>query len=905
LHLKDLTLRGFKTFADKTTLFFDPSPSVTAIVGPNGCGKSNVVDALRFVLGEQSMKELRGESLEEVIFAGSSGRKALSLAEVSILIDNSDQRLKSDYKEIMIKRRVFRSGESEFYINKNLCRLKDIKELFMDTGIGDGAYSIVNQGQVDSLLSSKPEDRRQVFEEAAAIGKYRFRKRAAERRLIGTEQNLLRINDLKGEIRDNLALLEVQAEKAKEYLALKGQLKTLEIGLGKKLLRSLEDKKKVFVSRINDLKALTSGSEAVTLKEEEDRTRIKDRLKDIDRGIESSRQGIASSRVSLEEAKGKINVGRERSSQLEERSLELKKELEKLGAFLSLKEKKLKEKEEALKAFTGRLKDPKALLGDAKKALDEINRKTEEALRNWNSLKNPIHEKDIEISSAKHGLKEIELALGFAEETASKDKAFFDNLKGLKEDILALEKEMEGLDGISWELKNSIISRKDAIFNKIDVEIEILQKNISLKQEQVKELARRRDEKKAGLIALESSSVEMSDMFNELQSRMAAHSAEKERAIASLAEARLNSSNFDDELARKQEEAGAAGGDLAQAKDALKDKKGEIDSLKLRLEGTLKEIEDCEALAPRLTAEEKALEAKLQELIAEKASKQEKLEALEEKIRSMTSRDRTVRDELTKEEVGLAKIEGELNAVIMLMEQEYQLTGEEVLKSDVPEASNTSRAKEEIESLKGRIRDLGPVNLLAVEEYDASKERLSFIETQYGDLVSARDNLNSLIRDLDSEAKQKFLSTISEVNSRFSELFSTLFEGGEARIELGEGDPLEAGIEILARPSGKKWLNISLMSGGEKALTAIAILFSLMKINPSPFCFMDEVDAALDEINTIRFGKLLKEYSSSMQVVVITHSKRTMASAGTMYGVTMEEPGISKLVSMKLVKVAD
>ncbi|MCX5749825.1 MAG: AAA family ATPase [Candidatus Saganbacteria bacterium] len=905
MRLKELTLRGFKTFADKTSLLIDSPPSITAIVGPNGCGKSNVVDALRFVLGEQSMKDLRGESLEDVIFAGSSGRKALSLAEVSIVIDNSDRRLKTDYSEIQIKRRVFRSGESEFYINKNLCRLKDIKELFMDTGIGNGAYSIVNQGQIDSILSSRPEDRRQVFEEAAAIGKYKFRKRAAERRLIGTEQNLLRINDLRGEIKDNLSSLETQAEKAREYLDLKERLMALEIGLGKKLLRSLEEKRNGFLARIDDLKKKTSGSEAVTLKEEDDRSKIRNKLKEIDALIDAARSEISRLRGSFEEAKGSINVGKERISQLTERISEIKKENEKIGTLLGAKLQKLDIKEKEIGSFLDRQKDPKFLLDEAKKTLDEVNKKTEDALRNWSSLKNPIHEKDIELSSKRHSLKEIALAVNFTEETISKDKAFLDNLRGLKEDIMSLEKEMEGLSGVSEDIKRSIISRKDAIFKKIDMEIGVLEKNISDKKAHLEMILIQREQEKDSLSRLESSSLEMSDMFRELEKKTADLNLEKEKAIAALAETRLNCSNFDDTSKQKRDEIESIRAETSAAESDIKDKGSEIISLSERLIAAQKEIDGCEAILPKFAGEEKVIEAKLQALLSEKAAKQAKLEALEEKIRSMTGEERVVRDELAKEEVGLAKIEGELNAIAMLMEQEYQLSCGQVLESELPEAPNASRAKEEIETLKSGIRAIGPVNLLAVEEFEASKERLSFIETQYNDLVSARGNLNSLIRDLDGEARQKFSAMISDVNRYFSEIFTSLFEGGEARIELAPGDVLEAGIDIMARPSGKKWLNISLMSGGEKALTAIAILFSLMKINPGPFCFMDEVDAALDEINTIRFGKLLKEFSSNMQAVVITHSKRTMASAGTLYGITMEEPGISKLVSMKLVKVAD
>ncbi len=1070
MYLKELTLKGFKTFADKTTLTFDPAPSITAIVGPNGCGKSNVIDALRFAIGEQSMREIRGDSLEEMIFAGSSAKKALSLGEVAMVMDNSDGRLKADYSEVQIRRRVFRSGESEFYINKNLCRLRDIKELFLDTGVGDGAYSIVNQGQVDAILSSKPEERRALFEEAAKISTYKFKKRAAERRLIATEQNLLRVNDLKNEIAENIASLEIQAQKALEFQNIKEKLKTLEISLSKRQLQYLSDKKTVLVQKIEELKGQTIGAEGVAAKEEEERQKVKNDIKEIESAVDVARNEMNAKRIQFEETKSRINVGNERLLQLGERLVNLDQEKERAlvnltsrisaaslldsfgdgfntesllagtydleGLLVSRKEGLCAVSSEAesasreLASVTSRIEELKKSSGVSKERLsqlseraeslrdeisrlegqlqssgqkleeyrnilaeykeqhrqsqehmsgagqifDSINRKIEESLKMWNSLKNPVLERELELTDKKHAISEIDLSIRFAKENLDKDVQFFDNLNGLKEDMKVLESELIGMEGVSSELKQRILGRKGQIIEKIDVELSALGRIIEEQKAKLSVLESRKSEEEGLLNGIQSSFSEASSQYSILEKRMSELTAEKEAAIAKLAETKAVFGTFEQglkertsaverassdmtsltsEKERKEKELSGIdsrkaeasrlieeiekelpGAEMRQAEltvrnnelssrkasverlisvleqislvvHELKAKMAESENISARIASTKEEIAGLESSLPEISLKEKELGSSVEDLIAKKASLETKAEALEEKIRQLTSEDRGIRDALSKEEVNLAKIEGELSSIEALMMQEYQLSVQDILASAVEEASNMAKSKDEVESLKNAIRELGPVNLLAVEEFEAAKERMSFIETQYNDLISARDNLNTLIRQLDGEAKEKFMSTIEEVNVYFSEIFGTLFEGGEARIELAEGDPLEAGIEIVAKPLGKKWINLSLMSGGEKALTAISILFALMRKNPSPFCFMDEVDAALDEINTIRFAKLLKDFSERTQIIVITHSKRTMSVANNLYGITMEEPGISKLVSMKLVKVAD
>lgn len=905
MHLKNLSLRGFKSFADKTTLELDPSPFMTAIVGPNGCGKSNIVDSIRFVIGEQSAKELRGDELEHVIFAGTNIRKPLSMAEVSILLDNSDFKLKTDYSEVLIKRRFFRSGESEFYINKNICRLKDIRELFLDSGIGDSGYSIISQGQIDSIISSKPLDRRAIFEEAAAIQKYKFRKKASERRLISTEQNLLRINDLKEEIKTSLDILEKQAESAVKYKRLKDRLKALEVGLAKKQIKSINEKKDNILKKIEELKGKTAVSENFYLKEEEEASYLKKLIRSDESQIDLHRNEIESIKSEAQESKTKVSVENERVSQLKERLEILNLEKQKEESFRDLKKEKLSIKQRELSEFKEKHGQSQNYLELAQSTLEEINKKISESIAGWNSLKNPIFERDKEISSKKHSIAEIELTIKFKKETLLKDSAFLDNLKGLKEDIAILERDVISLEMVDEDLKKRISKRKSAIDEKITVEIAFIEKNIS---EQKIEIEKMEGEKKlndSSLRDLENNISEMNMQYQALEQKMNELSKEKEKAIASLAESKMAYANFKEYYGQKKSELENAETELAEYELIICNKEKEINSIISRINTAKAQINEISKNIPFLEDKEKSLHKLLQDNIDGKSKKQAQLEILENKLKSVSSEDRSYRDLLSKEEIALAKADSETDLIHSLMEQEYQLSINEIEHFIAAEISSISSCRSEIEGIKNEINAIGPVNLLADKEFETQRERFSFIENQFKDLVSARDNLNSLIRELDNVAKDKFLETISIVNGYFAGLFGALFEGGEAKISIEDGDPLEAGIDIIAKPGGKKWINLSLMSGGEKSLTALAILFSLLKTTPSPFCFMDEVDAALDEINTLRFTKMLKEFSGTTQIIVITHSKRTMSAVNTLYGVTMEEPGISKIVSMKLVKVAD
>ncbi|MFA5113191.1 MAG: AAA family ATPase [Candidatus Margulisiibacteriota bacterium] len=742
MFLKSLTLRGFKTFADATEIEFGPEARITAVVGPNGCGKSNVMDATRWVLGEDNPRHLRVAALSDIIFAGTSKRKPLSMAEIALLFDNSSGKLPVPFSEVVIKRRTFREGESEFYINKNLCRLKDIKDLLLDTGLGEGTYSIITQGQVDAILSSKGEDRRAVFEEAAGINKYKTRKLNAEKKLIAAEQNLLRINDLKVEVGEHLITLEEQARRAQEYLKVQSEVKEIEIGLIKKLVGSLLEKKFKLEEELAQARQASAAKVAAEQQSEAELVALKEQLRALEVQIEEQT-------VQLDSEKDRL-----RDAELNRRFLE------------------------------GELQREEGLLAGLTAKQAELQQKIEE-------------------------LKRRQAGGG---ETAAGDQPLGVSVRQLIGEAHRLMATLAGIAAFfGLESSFQVVGRKDldATYN---LQIELL-------------------------------------------------AGEQQRTAAELERTRFGLQAHQSELS------GAAAAESAgSAKSVLLDRIGEL----------------------------KSEREKINQRIAQ----------LEEAIRQQEKEERAKGETTTALEIGLAKIEGEMLGLTEKLSSEYSLTLPE-LESLPYAVTNVGKARSDVEEGKRRLRALEPVNLLAIEEFEKTKERLSFIEAQLADLAAARENLKNLILELDQRAEDNFVKTMEQLSVVFSETFAKLFAGGEAKINLAPGvSVLEADIEISVRPSGRRWLPLTLLSGGERSLSAIAILFSLMKIRPSPFCFLDEVDAALDEANIGRFTEMLKDFSAATQIIVITHNKRTMAAADNIYGVTMEEPGVSKVISMKLTEAA-
>jgi len=845
LYIKTLSLRGFKTFADKTDIELAPTGGVCAIVGPNGCGKSNIVDSIRWVLGEQSSKSIRTENLEEVIFAGSNLRKPLSLAEVALLLENEDGLLPIEFSEVSIKRRVFRDSESEFFINKSPCRLKDIKDLFLDTGLGGGSYSIISQGQVDAILSSKPEDRRAIFEEAAGINKYKTRKSAAERKLLAAEQNLLRVSDLKSEVSQQLSTLEEQAQKASRYVELKARLKEVEIGLCKRQLGRFWELKAQLLSQIEEFKKQAEQNLAGQRQLEQQKLEMRQAIRDVEQKERDLRAGLAGEldaplkmqilnanaeladqKNALRDIEEKIRFAdfeidrNARSVQsLTERTRTLNCEIPGVTTFVESTRTKLRE-----------IKDRTAGLSSQKAGFEEEEERTLESIL---TLVKDIYAKLSGLSS------------GFAEK-------FLSGAEGPSDKSAAILSLGENIGGMLQELKNGTDT------------LEAL-------------LHRKRE-------------------FKEVAGEEAVHEADLRVELAAQ-EVRL--SNLKSEAERAVAEAGL----MIRGSELRREEIGQAEVEKNKLLEKINQAErEIGELDAQLSFSRSAVNQKLEELADQREKLENELDTLD---RSGGAGDgQAVNESILKAEIALAKLEGENLSVVNKLMEEYGMTAEEAQAAPY-EIASLAKAKEEIDTLRFSLRELEPVNLLAIDEFKRVSERVTFIDTQQADLVAAKDSLKTLVAELDARALESFLQTIETVNRNFQEIFASLFEGGEAKIVLGEGvDALSSGIEIIARPRGRKWLNLSLLSGGEKSLTAIAILFSLLKTHPSPFCFLDEVDAALDDANVRRFTKMLREFAKTIQMVVITHNKRTMEIADVIYGITMEEPGISKVISMKMSAVA-
>jgi len=1180
MYLKRLELQGFKSFADKTVLEF--MPGITTVIGPNGSGKSNVSDSIRWVLGEQSMKSLRGTKSLDIIFAGTQNRKSLGFAEASLVFDNTDGSLPIEYTEVIITRKIYRSGETGYYINKVPCRLKDVLELFMDTGIGKDGYSIIGQGKIDEILSNKSEDRRHIFEEAAGIVKYRTRKQESEKKLEHTKLNLLRINDILTEIENTIEPLKMQSEKAKKYLNLKEELKSIEIGLFihniekyKTNLEEIVKDEEIFKNQLEEEE--DSMSKAKALKEE-----LKINIEQITNQIEEMSNIGFESQKEIEMLNSDINVANTRIANNKENNLRYESEIEDLNIKLSelreeIKQKEekkdnlrqnkekfeveLKEKEEELAKITQKLskkeleiethkqkveenidkkyelqanintqeincenyeKRQRQIINeisgyvseldgtrlrkediakefyeiDSKrnqvlKILEEVNKKREDSNRkikeyelNINNLSNEMRMKDsrlkflIETEKEKEGyiksvksllkdcenIKElgqgmhgvlanvievpsqyqtaIEMCLGASlqnvvtetEQDAKKlveylrknnlgrasflpissvkgrklDKikvsesgyigiaselikfnkkyeqiitnllgrtVIVDNMetaikvakqngytfriitidgdvinpsgaitggsiakktvnilgrgreieklekevKKLKEKILSLEKEkqeyilsieevIEESNALEKELQEIDITyatQKQKVIA-IDENIEKIENRLNkIKQEQ-KEL----EEQKEGSIKqkeiIEDEIVKLNIQTEELTkiiSEFAKLNKDNQKYVDDLnfdiTNLKISVSSFDDSETSIEEMKERINLDIENANKSIDNKKMQIEEI-IQDNFNLEElIQETKGKIEKVKDDVKNSGHKIEFLKQDRMDKNEILNEQEENISSKFTTIEDLKGQIVKIEVKKTKLEDDINDIIGKMWEEYELTPNTAGEYKKPD--NVALTQKKVNHLRTDIRNLGSVNVDSIEEYKQTKDRYDFMCEQRVDLEDTMNKLRKIITDMTVTMKDQFKAKFDVINKNFGDVFRELFGGGNATLTLAdEENILECGIDINVQPPGKKLQNMMLLSGGEKAFTAIAILFAILKINPAPFCVLDEIEAALDDVNVYRFADYLRKFANNTQFLVITHRKGTMEVADTVYGVTMEESGISKLLSMKL-----
>ncbi len=974
MYLKRIETLGFKSFADKTIINY--TPGVTGVVGPNGSGKSNVVDAVRWVLGEQSIKQLRGGStMTDVIFSGSKSRAPHNYAYVTLVLDNKDRFIDVDYNEIEITRKVFRSGESEYLLNGTKCRLKDVSDIVMDSGLGKESFNIISQDKVQALLNSKPEDRRYIFEEAAGVLKYRKRKESAERKLKTTDENLNRVTDILGELENQIEPLRVQSENAQKYLEAKSDLEEVEIALLAHEIYELTSEYESIKKNCDMLNESIVESTNLEYSKEKEMEDLKVTLKDIDSKLESYNNDFISLNDMLNNAKSEKKLFDERrkysgentqvienKNKLQDMLIDVNDKINKIGtdlndlnALKSSLESKLEDLESNKKLVVDKVANVKQEYSICEKRVVEemykinaFERQNDNKLFSGVSavLNNPKLKGIINIISelvrvdVKYA-KAIDIALA-----SSSQFVVCESKKSAKEAIEYLNKTKRGratflpLDNINASTTNYDFSKHDDVYGFASDFIEVDSKYNKVISSLVGQIVIAKDldtatkffekEKKFRIITLNGEvvnprgSITGGSRSKDAGVFSARYEYEKSKSIVKELENKLdeireldveyksNLSSFDDQIYKLKVEIMQVGESINIKNSSLNDYETQKQSISFELSSLSsitdkKEDEEEKRILDSIGNFQNMineLTSKMNSLKFEKGDKLASQEVLADEFKAISSKIKDDKKQLNILEVKISRTDVKLENNLLRLSEEYSLTFEKAFE-DFHLSMEVEDARTRVKTLKSRINAIGFVNVNAIEEYKVVNERYTFLNDQKNDILEAKEELLATIEELDKTMTKKFKETFTDVSLQFAKMFSQLFGGGNASLSLTDpGDLLNTGIEISAQPPGKKLQHLTLLSGGEKALSTLVLLFAILKVRPVPFCILDEVEAALDEANLARFAKFLGEFSSSIQFIIITHRKVTMENADVLYGVTMQESGVSKLVSVQLREAA-
>ncbi len=906
-----MELYGFKSFADKTQISFEPG--ITVIVGPNGCGKSNVVDAIKWVLGEKQAKNIRGEKMEDIIFAGTENRKQLSLSEVFVTIDNTGRVLDFESDSVTVGRRIFRDGESEYLINKSPVRLKDVEKLFMDTGIGKSSYSVMEQGKMDLILSTRPEDRRYIFEEAAGISKYKYQKKESLKKLTETSDNLDRINDIIKEIEREKDFKSKQAETTKVYLSLRNELSDLDIKINcirhqdlvKRENKLLDDINRQNMERekISARVSTTSADNEVDEKRKNDLQHqlfelekrlhaYKIRVEDIDAKTEKNRGRIAEEQELRKGVEAKIvertgNLERllEEKVKSEQSGVDIGRKIEddrqKLAAFFTTRKRKIESihaSRDSIEEKKRGIKDTEKDLAGLRALLEEVIRKLVDAIEKRKAelegseaervlVRNSIDER---MAAVEQGLRGAVNALeeGRTEDALSALRSV--DMASLRRDIEKFESYEDGFRSILFD-KTGIHAEKEGLDRRI--------------QGRIDDIDRFRSEIASLEAHIQHEQTELEDvnqMITRVEKDLSRNETERDWIEKHLQSLGAQITDFRKQIEGYREEIARTEKKIDELDSEIREWDQRLVEFNERSEALMKEISG-------LTEKRAGIESAIHDRKNVARKDEEELKRIVEKITNL---------EKSQVEISFKK-----NSIEEHLWIEYEKKIREIGEIKVRDGLLDEMTAQS-QDIKRKIQELGPINNLAIEEYKNLKKRFEYYIKQKKDIEKARDDIYSVIEDINRTSIEMFLDTFKSIQKNFSEIFRQLFEGGDAALELNEPENvLESGIEVMIRPPGKKLKNINLLSGGERAMTAIALLFATYMVKPSPFCFLDEIDAPLDEQNVGRFVRLMREFSRRSQFIIVTHNKKTMSIGETLYGVTMEEPGISKLISIKMDKI--
>ena len=914
--LKRIEIFGFKSFADKTEI--ELSDGIIALLGPNGCGKSNIVDAIKWVLGEQSSKSLRSDKMEDLIFGGTEERKALNVAEVALTFEDHSGLPQLASSEVYVRRRIFRNGDSEYYLNNNAVKLRDLRDIFTDLGIGRGAYSIMEQGKIDQILSSKPENRRYIFEEAANIVKHRVKWQEADRKLAQTDENILQIKNILSEVKRSHAHLRKQSEKTGQYHKVKEEI--FELERNTYLLR---------LKRYQEQKNKKEGEIATSATDRED---IKREIDAINGYLEHNLAQVHTMEQALSDSTKRLyglsiekrNIA-EHSSTLLERIQEVEERIQqdkssergikqKCDVLADANVEKLKQVVDC----TARIKKTEQNIAEFGERIDNTEKRVGANTAEVGGLENANRGMDAQLTDFQQQLQT--LADGIVKE--------------LDERLQSTNTSLQ--EGAHTRLEESIsrliqlVRRQQQNLADLPSPAEKGELLFTLFNDSLEKLVAIHDEIAAGIQAYEQSLPRFLDDFlapegiitqkrkidttllqlragiEENRQRMRVLSEENKKLNvnivtykATLQELLVNQERIRAEMRATQGESHNLLHRIQELKSQIQDNRQKIAEDEGRLQGLKKRSTELIKEKETIQDQEKHLRNELQNLEGKIAGQNKGLEKKEKDRRRRLELLAKAQGRHETNQMSLTEITTEIRNLYSNFREQYSRDLSEFEGMAVGEDMPTLKAQ--IRQRRESLRSLGSVNLMAIEEFADVDERHTFLSKQLQDLFTARQDLEQVTGQIREESERLFLESYEQIMINFNELFRRLFGGGRAEIRLLDPENiLESGVEIYAQPPGKKLKTITLLSGGERSLTAVALIFAAYMLRPSPFCFLDEIDAALDESNIGRFVAMLADFAKTSQFIIITHNKKTVAAASTLLGVTMEEAGVSKSISIRL-----
>lgn len=974
MYLKSIRAQGFKSFADKLDL--EINPGITGIVGPNGSGKSNIVDAVRWVLGEQSVRSLRGQNnMTDCIFSGSESREAQKRAMVALVFDNSDHYLHSDFKEVEIKRIVYSTGENEYYINNSRVRLKDITDMFIDSGAGANAFNIISQGNVTDIVNSKSSDRRVIFESAAGVLKYKKRKEESLKKLERTEENLMRIKLVIDELSKTVLPLKEQSVVAKKYLDIKGELESIDVAL---IAKDITDLNLEYSKVSEEVKALKE--KLITLKDNVGDTRLeKLRLRNIEleEVVNKKKEELLKITEDISNLNGEKKLTLERKKyeaskeviddnliKLKESELNVNKnitvlEREILDIEASVNDQREKSEEVKNKLLVIKVKKSTSsnALMEANKAKFLLENKIEILENNIlsaeaapvsvrNILNNPrihgvhntigklldIPEKyviatDIALGASSNYLvvddDNVALsAIDFLKERKLGRATFYPlnviKSKYVSSDIINDIRNINGYIGVLSDLVRYDKKYKNIVENRLGQVIVVDNErtlNIIGKLINYKNVVVSLD----GEILHVGGSItggtsKKNSMLNE-KNELNKLKNDLQKLDIKIKELTEEVNNLSEDTLELEERENVLNKYIVLLNEELFNKRTNLSRLNEEHKSILSELDGINDLKSNkldehlvnlmesinnLVKSKEIIEKDIKVISKEKIEVNDEINILDKKLRDNNSSYNLVNNELKNKEVVSGKLEVKLDNLLEELNNSYNLTYESACGNYNLEM-DADIAREHVNNLKKELASLGNVNVGAIDEYERISKRYEFLNSQKYDLESASGELKDIIREMDDIMIDKFKNSFDSISKEFSKIFKMMFKGGKGELSLSNPDDLlNTGIDILAIPPGKKINSPLSLSGGEKALTAICLLFAMLEVKPSPFVILDEAEAALDEVNVDMFGKYLSEEKSRSQFIVITHKKRMMEYADSLYGITMQESGVSKIVSAKL-----